>query len=319
MSVLVVGGAGFIGSHICEELLKRGMKVVCADSLVVKNEKTLNRLKAMDGFSLYKTDASDYDRLAKVFEENDIECIYHLAANSDIQFSATKPEVEYINTYSTTFQVLQCMKRYGVSKMFFSSTSAIYGDKRDDILDEKTGELSPISYYGASKLGSEALIHSYSYMNDIRSIIFRFPNVVGSNLTHGVIYDFISKLRNDARSLEILGDGKQTKPYIHVGDLVEVILYLTVDNQWNTDEKVDIYNIGSKGVTSVNQIAQYVCEAMNLRDVTFKYTGGESGWLGDVPRFNYSTKKVESKGWKAKLSSNEAVKKAIEENINEEL
>lgn len=156
-------------------------------------------------------------------------------------------------------------------------------------------------------------------MNDIKSVIFRFPNVVGSNLTHGVIYDFISKLKDNPRVLEILGDGKQTKPYIHVGDLVDVILYMTMDNQWDSNEKVDIYNIGSQGDTSVNLIAEYVCEEMKLTNVEFRYTGGESGWLGDVPRFNYSTKKIEGKGWKAKLSSNEAIKKAIEENVNEKI
>ena len=234
-----------------------------------------------------------------------------MAANSDIQASAKKPEIEYKNTYTTTFNILCCMREYQVKKIFFASTSAIYGDKRNEILDENTSNLMPISYYGAAKLGSEAILSAFSYMNDIETLIFRFPNVVGPRLTHGVIYDFIRKLKNDPKKLEILGNGNQTKPYIYVFDLIDAILQFM-----NTAKKeITIYNVGGEGTTSVNRIADIVCEEMNLMNVEYIYSGGETGWKGDVPRFLYSVEKIQKDGWHAKYTSDEAVRETIKNSI----
>ncbi len=312
MKTLVVGGAGFIGSHLCDALLKAGHTVCCMDNFSLGTGENIAHLKEQEGFTLWEGDASDGDVLAEVFEKSRPEAVYHLAANSDIQASAANPDVEYQNTYTTTYQVLACMRKFQVKKLFFASTSAVYGDKRDVLLDENTPNLAPVSYYGAAKLGSEALISAFTYMNDMKSLVFRFPNVIGPRLTHGVIFDFMRKLEKDPSRLKILGNGKQTKPYIYVTDLVEAIMkFASVLEEDKTG--VTLYNLGVEGDTSVTRIADILCEEMGLSSVTYEYTGGEGGWKGDVPRFCYCLDKIHAAGWKAVYDSDEAVRKTIQE------
>lgn len=311
MRALVVGGAGFIGSHLCDALLKEGNHVVCIDNFSLGTTKNIEHLEKNSRFKVYETDATELSGLCRVFAEERPDYVFHLAANSDIQASGSKPEVEYKNTYTTTFQILSCMREHGVKKLFFASTSAVYGDKRDVLLDEDTAGLAPISYYGAAKLGSEALISAFSYMNDMEALIFRFPNVIGPRLTHGVVFDFINKLRKDPKHLEILGDGRQTKPYIYVADLVDAIMRFKDTRQ----PGVTLYNVGAEGETGVTRIADIVCEEMGLDHVRYSYTGGEGGWKGDVPRFRYCTDKIHAAGWSAKLTSDEAVQRTVRNNI----
>ncbi len=312
MKTLVIGGAGFIGSHLCDALLAEGHTVVCIDNFSLGTRDNIGHLMQNPHFSIYETDAFDYNNLAHIFGEERPEYVFHMAANSDIQSSAKNPEIEYRNTYSTTFQILCCMRNFGVKKLFFASTSAVYGDRRDILLDENTANLCPVSYYGAAKLGSEALISAFSYMNDMEALIFRFPNVIGPRLTHGVIYDFIHKLQNDPEHLQILGNGKQTKPYIYVTDLIGAVIKFM-----NTAGcGVTLYNLSSEGDTSVTRIADIVCEEMHLQSVQYEYTGGESGWQGDVPRFQYCIDKITKAGWKAVYTSDEAVRKTVRENID---
>lgn len=315
MKTMVVGGAGFIGSHLCDALLANGHKVVCVDNFSLGTKENIRHLQKNDKFTLYETDAADKNALDEVFDKTKPEIVYHLAANSDIQASAVNPDVEYRNTYTTTYNVLYCMRKYGIKKLFFASTSAVYGDKRDVILDENTPNLSPISYYGAAKLGSEALISAFTYMNDLCSLIFRFPNVIGPRLTHGVLFDFIRKLQKDGSHLEILGDGRQTKPYIYVTDLINAIIRFTLaDDVKRTG--VSLYNLGVDGETSVTHIADMLCEEMGLNAVQYHYTGGEGGWKGDVPRFRYCIDKIHKEGWKAEYTSDEAVRKTIQNVLN---
>lgn len=315
MKTMVVGGAGFIGSHLCDALLANGHKVVCVDNFSLGTKENIRHLHENDKFTLYGTDAADKNALDEVFDITKPEIVYHLAANSDIQASAVNPDVEYRNTYTTTYNVLYCMRKYGIKKLFFASTSAVYGDKRDVILDENTPNLSPISYYGAAKLGSEALISAFTYMNDLCSLIFRFPNVIGPRLTHGVLFDFIRKLQKDGSHLEILGDGRQTKPYIYVTDLINAIIRFTLaDDVKRTG--VSLYNLGVDGETSVTHIADILCEEMGLNAVQYNYTGGEGGWKGDVPRFRYCIDKIHKEGWKAEYTSDEAVRKTIQNVLN---
>ena len=259
----------------------------------------------------YEADASEMDIMEEIFQRERPDVIFHLAANSDIQTSAKNPEIEFKNTYSTTFVVLSCMRKAGVKKLFFASTSAVYGDKQKVLLDEDTSGLMPISYYGAAKLGSEALISAFSYMNDMQCLIFRFPNVIGPGLTHGVIYDFIKKLRLDSSKLVILGDGKQTKPYMYVSDLIEAIMMFI----FQISKGVTLYNIGVEDDTSVTRIAEIVCNEMELAPPVYEYTGGEGGWKGDVPRFQYCLDKVHSAGWKAKYTSDKAVSLTVRANL----
>lgn len=311
MKVLVVGGAGFIGSHLCDALIENGDTVVCVDDFSLGAKKNIEHLANNGSFKLYEADASKMSKLDEIFEAERPEYVFHLAANSDIQASAVNPEVEYKNTYTTTFNILNAMRKYDVKKLFFASTSAVYGDKRDVMLDENTPNLSPISYYGAAKLGSEALISAFSYMNDMEALIFRFPNVIGPRLTHGVIYDFIRKLNANPKKLTILGDGRQTKPYIYVLDLIRAIMQFKDTNT----QGITLYNLGVTGASSVTTIADIICEEMELTDVVYEYTGGEGGWKGDVPRFMYSIDKITAAGFTAKYNSDDAVRETVRNNI----
>lgn len=311
MKALVVGGAGFIGSHLCDALIAQGNDVVCVDNFSLGNDFNIAHLKNSSKFKLYKADAAEAEEIEQIFDVERPEYVFHLAANSDIQASAKNPDVEYRNTYSTTFQILSAMRKYEVKKLFFASTSAVYGDKREEVLDENTPNLSPISYYGAAKLGSEALISAFSYMNDMDALVFRFPNVIGPRLTHGVIFDFIKRLKMDGTQLTILGDGRQTKPYIYVTDLVAAIIrFMNVKNPG-----VTLYNVGVEGSTSVTKIADIICEEMGLANVDYHYTGGEGGWKGDVPKFQYCIDKITAQGWKARYTSNEAVRETVRHNL----
>lgn len=314
MKALVVGGAGFIGSNLCELLLKQKNQLVCIDNLSLGKKEFIKELFENKNFIFYEGDAANEDFLVEVLSKEKPEIIFHLAANSDIRVSAVNPQVEYWNTYTTTFTVLESMRQCNIKQLFFASTSAVYGDKRDIELTENTPNLSPISYYGAAKLGSEALVHAYSYMNDMKALIFRFPNVIGPKLTHGVIYDFISRLDENKDVLHILGDGKQTKPYIYVKDLAEAIIEFTNDMK----DGVEIYNLGVSGATSVKKIADIICEELGLGNVKYEFTGGESGWKGDVPQFRYCLDKIHKMGWKAQHTSDEAVRKTVRDIVKEQ-
>lgn len=311
MNVLVVGGAGFIGSHLCDALLEAGDRVACVDNFSLGTRKNVEHLMNHPAFRLYEADAADREALDGIFRKEEPGQVFHLAANSDIQASAGNPEVEYRNTYTTTFQILSCMREYGVRKLFFASTSAVYGNRGEELLDENTPGLNPVSYYGAAKLGSEALVSAFSYMNDMDALVFRFPNVIGPRLTHGVVFDFIHRLEQDGKNLRILGDGRQTKPYIHVTDLVRAIMQFKDTGEHG----VSLYNVGVEGATSVTAIADIVCEEMGLENVAYHYTGGEGGWKGDVPRFRYCIDKIHRAGWKARHTSDEAVRETVRQNL----
>lgn len=312
MNVLVTGGAGFIGSHLIDALLAHGNKVVCLDNFELGQRN--NIVKAMENkcFILQEGDAADIDVLAHLIEHYSIEMVYHLAANSDIQKSAKEPGIDFKNTFKTTYAVLEAMRRCGISRLFFASTSAVYGEKERECVAEDCGNLTPISYYGGAKLASEAFISSYAYMNDINVTIFRFPNVIGPRLTHGVIYDFIRKLEGNPVTLKILGDGTQRKPYIYITDLIEAILFIVHLEEQN----VNIYNIGSESSTTVTEIADMVCEKMGLKQVEYEYTSGNRGWKGDVPCFQYNLDKIHKTGWHAKYTSNEAVSLTLDNVLN---
>ncbi len=308
MNALITGGAGFIASHLAKSLLDNGNKVVCIDNFELGRLENIKDLLERDQFSFFEQDVNNIDALCQIVRSNDIDIIYHLAANSDIQKSAKNPNIDFKNTLSTTIAVLEAMRICGVKNLFFASTSAVYGEKTNETLTEKTGELSPISYYGAAKLSSEAYISAYSYMNDLNTLVFRFPNVIGPNLTHGVIFDFIKKLEKNPNELEILGDGTQSKPYIYAMDLIDGIMMLSQ----KIEKGMNIYNIGVETSTSVTKIADILCEKLGLISVEYKYTGGSVGWKGDVPRFQYSMEKIYNRNWKPKYSSDEAVAETIE-------
>lgn len=307
MKTLMIGGAGFIGSHLCDALLARGNSVACVDNFFIGTKDNISHLEGNSAFRFYEADAADLNGLSEIFEAEKPDYVFHLAANSDIQASAADPLVEYNNTYSTTFNVLECMRRHAVKKLFFASTSAVYGEVEGNA-SEGNAKLAPISYYGGAKLGSEAMISAYSYMNDMRALVFRFPNVIGPRLTHGAVFDFIKRLKDDPSHLRILGDGNQTKPYLHVYDLVDAIVRFM-----DVSTGVTLYNVGVQTATSVTRIAEIVTEKMGLSGIPFEYTGGRGGWKGDVPKFQYDLSKIQTAGWNASMSSDEAVMKTVEQ------
>ena len=308
MNILVAGGAGFIGSHLCDALLSKNNTVIVVDKLIM-GSKNIEHLSQNTNFKFYEMELANQDNVDKLFGDNKIDIVYHMAANSDIQKSANDTSIDFNDTLLTTRVLLEGMRKNNVKNIFFASTSAVYGEMLDIVLNEETGGLKPVSYYGGAKLASEALISSYVSMCDMNAVIFRFPNVIGPRLTHGVVYDFVKKLRNNPKELEILGNGTQCKPYIYVTDLVNAIVKLTEQ----FEPGVDVFNISvmSEG-TSVTHIAEIVVDVLGLSDVEFKYTGGDRGWKGDVPRFKYDISKVLATGWKPEYTSDEAVRKAAQ-------
>ena len=311
MNILVAGGAGFIGSHLCDALLSKNNTVIVADKLIM-GSKNIEHLSQNTRFKFYEMELAHQDNVDKLFKDNKIDIVYHMAANSDISKSANDTSIDFNDTLLTTRVLLESMRKNNVKNIFFASTSAVYGEMPDIVLNEETGGLKPVSYYGGAKLASEALISSYVSMCDMNAVIFRFPNVIGPRLTHGVVYDFVKKLRNNPKELLILGNGTQCKPYIYVTDLVNAIVKLTEQ----FEPGVDVFNISvlSEG-TSVTHIAEIVVDVLGLSDVEFKYTGGDRGWKGDVPRFKYDISKVLATGWKPEYTSDEAVRKAVIEAV----
>lgn len=303
MKILITGGAGFIGSQLAEKLIDDGNLIVCVDNLMLGSLDNITELLKNDRFKFINSDVSICDELDKIFKQYKFDAVFHLAANSDIQKSAIEPSIDFKDTFLTTYSVLTAMKTNGVKKLFFSSTSAVYGENIGVKLSENNCDLNPISNYGGAKLASEAFIHSFSYMNDFDSLIFRFSNVIGPKLTHGVLFDFKKKLDKNRNELEIFGDGKQCKPYIHVSDLIEAILLLFSKNY----KGVNIFNAGVDNAITVTEIAQILCDELGVKNVKFKYTGGDRGWKGDAPSFEYDLTKIHKAGWDAKYTSKQAV------------
>ena len=311
MNILVAGGAGFIGSHLIDSLIAEGHMVICADKLIMGRTNIVH-LNGNANFKLYEVELSDQSNVDRIFADECIDVVYHLAANSDIQKGGSDPSIDFNDTLLTTRALLEGMRKYGVKKMFFASTSAVYGEILDIRLTETTGGIMPVSYYGVAKLASEAIISSYVSMCDMSVVIFRFPNVIGPRLTHGAVYDFIRKLRNNPTELEILGNGTQCKPYIYVLDLIEAIVQIT--QEFTPGEQVYNISVISEG-TTVTHIAEIVVEELGLENVLFTYTGGDRGWKGDVPRFSYDISKVLATGWLPKHTSDEAVRQTVKDVI----
>jgi len=306
MKILVTGGAGFIGSHLSDRLLSDGHFVACVDDLSLGRLENISHNFKNPRFRFIKLDILKSGPLERVFAKGGFDCVFHLAANSDIQAGSRRLTEDLDRTFMTTFRVLCCMKKYGVKKIVFSSTSAVYGEL-SGALREDSGPLFPVSNYGAAKLAAEAYVSAFAANCGMRAWIFRFPNVIGERATHGVVFDFINKLRANPRKLVILGNGKQCKPYLYVKDLVDGMVF----GFSKSKAALNCFNLGVSGGTRVSQIAKIVAREMGLPKVRFVYTGGSRGWPGDVPRFCYSLKKIHSLGWKASRPSDEAVTLAV--------
>jgi UDP-glucose 4-epimerase len=305
MHVVITGGAGFIGSHLADTLLDAGNHVTAVDNLSLGRRENLAHLAGDPRFELRVFDAANTQTLRALLAEKRCQCVFHLAANSDIARSHDDPNVDFHNTLATTYSVLEAMRTTGVREIVFASTSAVYGDTNVE-LDEDFGPLLPVSHYGAAKLAGEAFISSFAANYGMRAWIARFPNVVGERATHGVIYDFIERLKQDPSRLRVLGDGRQAKPYLYVKDLVEALVYI-----WrNATAPVNLFNIGVTTRTNVERIAETIVEMMRITP-RIEYTGGSRGWVGDVPQVRYRLDKLHALGWHARRDSDEAVRTAV--------
>lgn len=304
MKILVTGGAGFIGSHLCDALLARGHSVVAIDNLSLGRESNLAHLKGDARFDLVVGDILEDACFKPLVTGGGFDAVFHMAANSDIARSHATPTIDLDHTFMTTFKVLEAMRAAGVTRLAFASTSAIYGEA-DGRIAENHGPLCPISHYGAAKLASEAFISSYGENYGVQSWITRFPNVVGGRATHGAVFDFVQRLIADDSHLAVLGDGTQVKPYLYVSDLVAAILFVFE----NSHERINIYNVGVETETTVADIARFVLEEGSIA-APIEYSGGSRGWIGDVPKFAYDVSKITRLGWSASMTSDEAVRAA---------
>lgn len=312
---LITGGAGFIGANLARELLGRGDRVLVVDDLSRGRLETLGALTAHPEFRFHQADCSDANAVIEAIGSvyGGVDEVWHLAANSDIPAGVENPEIDLQRTFLTTFGVLQAMRTLGVPVLHFASSSAIYGDHGDREIHEDIGPLEPISNYGAMKLASEAQIRAASEAWLKRANILRFPNVIGAPATHGVILDLVRKLNVTPDRLDILGDGTQRKAYLHVDDLISAMFHIRdLPGAWQ------VINIGpsDRGVT-VSFIAETVRHSFKP-DAEIVYGSGGRGWVGDVPRFFYSTDKLKGTGWTPRLSSSEAIMRAVSEIIAQE-
>jgi UDP-glucose 4-epimerase len=308
-AVLVTGGAGFIGSHLTERLLREGHKVTILDNFSSAVLENIEPFIDNPSLTVVKDDLKEPLELDHIVERCRI--IYHLAANPEVRLGETDPKVHFEENILTTFNLLEAIRQSGAPKIIvFASTSTIYGEASQIPTTEHYAPLIPISTYGASKLASEALITSYAYTYNHRVLILRLANIVGPKSNHGVIVDFIKKISQNQRELEILGDGSQEKSYLYITDCVDAIIHLTNEFCRN-GERVSVYNIGSHDKTSVREIARIVAQEMNTRDIKFQFTGGVNGgrgWKGDVKTMQLSINRLLKTGWKPMYTSQQAVR-----------
>jgi len=314
---VVSGCAGTIGTNLCEKLLEN-YNVIGLDNLSMDAEKGLKNIKYLEqsenfifkyrNVSMLHSGLLPDQYFEAFLKENDIKTFFHLAANSDI--SNSNFQTEYNNTFQTTIEVLKFCTHYNIKEIVFTSSGSVYGEAyiTETCYNENYGPLIPISHYGAAKLASEKFIETFSKEYGIRSFICRLPNVVGTPATHGVILDFINKLKKNLLELEVLGDGNQIKPYMHVKDVVDAMIFI-----WTfAKNDINIYNITPTGRTKVSEIARMVIKEMDA-DPVIKYTGGDRGWPSDVPESAMDGLKLRMLGFTPNLTSNEAVIKAIKE------
>lgn len=306
MKVLVTGGAGFIGSHLCLKLLKEGHVVVALDNLSLGQKKFLEPCFDFKNFRFLKKDLLDFKEIKKACKGMDR--VWHLAANSDISAGGKTTDIDLKIGTIATYNVLEAMRLAGVKEFVFASTSAVYGEAQIRPTPENYGPLLPISFYGASKLACEALATAFSHNYQMKVWIYRFANIVGSHTTHGVIHDFIKKLKKNPSKLEVLGDGRQAKSYLHVEDCLDAMTF----GIQAAHQDVNLFNLASTGTCSVSDIADEVISGLGLK-AKKQFTGGSRGWPGDVAQVHLDGSKLKKQGFSPRWDSQQAVRRAVKD------
>jgi UDP-glucose 4-epimerase len=301
----VAGGAGFIGSHLVEALLKRG-HVTVFDNLSVGKRAFIEAALVSGRCELVVGELLELDALTAAMHGHSV--VFHLAANPEARWGLENPRLDLEQGTIATWNVLEAMRRAGAAHLVFSSSGSVYGRTEAVRAEGDLGSL-PISLYGASKLASEAMIAAWVECFGIQAWVLRFGNVVGPRGTHGAALDFMNKLKKDGRKLEVLGDGEQRKPYVHVSDCVDGILF-SLDN---AREPLNVLNLAPGDATKVSRIAELCVRASPFPGAEIRYTGGAQGWRGDVPRSRLDPGKLLRLGWRTRMTSDEAVARAVGE------
>ncbi len=300
----VTGGAGFIGGHLVERLMSEGNSVTVYDNLVTGKKQWIEHHIGKRGFRFVEADILDFGALKREMAGHEI--VWHLAANTDIVKGNNNTDFDLKNCVYGTHNTLEAMRQNGIKKLLFASSACVYGDAPPIALSETFGPLLPISLYGSGKLACEGFISAYCHLFEMSAWIFRFGNVVGGKMWHGVIYDFIQKLKNNPREMEILGDGKQEKNYFMIEDCLDGMFHAFK----HSASQCDVYNLGCESYITVTHIAEVVVEEMGLKNVKFKYTGGKRGWPGDATTVHFNIDKMKKLGWNTQHTSEGAIREA---------
>lgn len=306
MKILVTGGAGFIGSHLCRKLLENGNSVVAVDNLTHGSEELVKDLLDIDSFTFIEADIFDAVKMQSIFKHNKFDMVYHLVANTSVKNGGYSPILDIRETLSSTIEVLNYVAQYGVKKFMFASSSTVYGTM-DEVMRETSAHLRPISFYGAAKLAGEAFASAYSSMYGIQMWVIRLSNVVGSDATHGIVHDIKEKLAIDTTELHLLGDGTQAKPFIHVDDAVDGILHTIA----KLNEPYNVIQVGNERQITMRRVAEIVLEQMKL-DTKIIFSDTPTTWAGDVEKYRYDVTKLRSLGWAPNWNTEEAIRYSVQ-------
>jgi UDP-glucose 4-epimerase len=311
---MITGGAGFIGSYIAEKLVENGTDTKVIDNLVTGKKENLSKCFDQDNFSFLEYDLGNLDGIENHL--GDVDILFHFAADPEVRTGYSKPEDSFEQNIVNTFNLLQKIKQSKIKKIVFASSSSVYGDAKIIPTNEEYGPLSPISHYGASKLACEAMVSSFCHNYNIEGVILRLANVIGLRGRHGLIWDLVHKLKINQDELELLGDGKQTKSFIHISDAINGIF----SSLNNLQDKVEVFNLGSEDSVEIMDVAKIVCKNMGLNEIKINLTGGVDdgrGWKGDIKIAHLDISKLKNLGWRPKLSSLEAADVTSQEIIDE--
>jgi len=312
MKYFVTGGAGFIGSCVVDRIIGKN-DVTVYDNLSSGKEEFISHHLGKKNFKFVRADLLDLDRVVEEMRGHDT--IWHLAANPDIRKGTESTRYDLEQNTLVTYNVLEAARRNDVESVVFSSSSTIYGPAKVIPTPEDYGPCLPISLYGASKLACEGLVSAYSSLYGIRAWIFRFANIIGQRSTHGILLDLVDKLNRDQSKLEVLGDGNQRKSYLLVEETVDGMFF----SFERAKDQINYFNLGSSDQIIVKRIVEILLEEANFRNTEIVYTGGESGWKGDIPKFLLSTDKMAKLGWKGERTSEEAIRIAAKLVVKERL